>query len=130
MPAGPSAMPPTRVLTSILAAALVALALSGCGRRGALEPPPGAAVKTPRTVAQGSSATKGTTTTAGPRSLPESTGLGGGTPEPDPLAVRDGDELPASALAPGGTEAPVETSRGAKRGYRIPKDPFILDPLL
>jgi hypothetical protein len=30
----------------------------------------------------------------------------------------------------GGTDAPVETSRGARRGYRVPKEPFILDPLL
>ncbi|TXM75178.1 hypothetical protein FV226_04110 [Methylobacterium sp. WL12] len=119
-------MPPSRVLTSILAAALVALALAGCGRRGALEPPGASATVPARNTAQGTP-----TTTAGPRTLPVSAGLGGGAPEPDPLAVRAGDELPPSALAPAsGTEAPVETSRGAKRGYRIPKDPFILDPLL
>lgn len=116
-------MPPTRVLTLTLATAFVAFAATGCGRRGALEPPPGAAVRTPQTAAQA-------TTTAGPRTLPQSTGLGGGTPQPDPDAVRDGDELPPSALAPAGTEAPVQTGRGAKRGYRIPKDPFLLDPLL
>jgi len=44
--------------------------------------------------------------------------------------VRAGDELSAAAVPPGGTEAPVETSRGARRGYRVPKEPFILDPLL
>ena len=126
MPAGPSAMPPTRVLTLTLATGLAALALAGCGRRGALEPPGASATTPQRSAAQGTPAA-----TAGPRTLPQSTGLGGGTPEPDPSAVRDGDELPPSALAPAsGTEAPVETGRGAKRGYRIPKDPFILDPLL
>ncbi|MEE7493875.1 hypothetical protein MOTC310_27005 [Methylobacterium oryzae] len=51
-------------------------------------------------------------------------------PEPDPASVRAGDELSAAAVPPGGTDAPVETSRGARRGYRVPKEPFILDPLL
>ncbi len=44
--------------------------------------------------------------------------------------MRAGDELPSSAVPPAGTEAPIQTSKGAKRGYRIPKEPFILDPLL
>ena len=44
--------------------------------------------------------------------------------------MRAGDELSLSAVPPGGSEAPIETSRGAKRGYRVPKAPFILDPLL
>ncbi|WP_331304135.1 hypothetical protein [Methylobacterium oryzae] len=44
--------------------------------------------------------------------------------------MRAGDELSAAAVPPGGTDAPVETSRGARRGYRVPKEPFILDPLL
>lgn len=113
-------MPPTRVLTLIAAASLAALALTGCGRRGALEPPDAGAKPQRGTPAA----------VAGTRQLPQSTGLGGGSPEPDPLAVQAGDELPASAIPPAGTEAPVETGRGAKRGYRIPKDPFLLDPLL
>ena len=37
---------------------------------------------------------------------------------------------PNDTVPPGGTEAPVETSRGARRGYRVPKEPFIQDPLL
>jgi hypothetical protein len=44
--------------------------------------------------------------------------------------VRAGDELSVAAVPPGGTDAPVETSRGARRRYRVPKEPFILDPLL
>ncbi|WP_375463201.1 lipoprotein [uncultured Methylobacterium sp.] len=113
-------MPPIRALTLPLAAILVALAVTGCGRRGALEPPD-AGVKPQKT---------GAPTATGARSLPQSIGLGGGSAEPDPLAVQAGDELSASAIPPSGTEAPVQTSRGAKRGYKIPKDSFLLDPLL
>lgn len=110
-----------RAASKILATmGLAALAASGCGRRGALEPPQAAA-----TVAGGSPQTVNSA-----RTLPDSIGLGGGRAEPDPDAVRAGDELAQAAVPPSGTEAPIQTSRGAKRGYRIPKDPFILDPLL
>lgn len=100
---------------------LVALAVSACGRRGALEPPQTAAPAA--APASGGAAT-------GRRTLPVSVGLGGGAPEPDATSVRAGDELSVAAVPPGGTDAPVETSRGARRGYRVPKEPFILDPLL
>jgi len=100
---------------------LVALAVSACGRRGALEPPQTAAPAATQT---------GPDAATGRRTLPASIGLGGGAPEPDPASVRAGDELSAAAVPPGGTDAPVETSRGARRGYRVPKEPFILDPLL
>ncbi|MGU3479449.1 hypothetical protein [Methylobacterium sp. D48H] len=101
---------------------LVALAASACGRRGALEPP--------QTAASRAGAQASADAPTGRRTLPVSVGLGGGAPEPDPASVRAGDELSAAAVPPGGTEAPVETSRGARRGYRVPKEPFILDPLL
>ncbi len=114
-------MPPTRVLT-LLAAIGLALTVSGCGRRGALEAPQAAA---PQASAQPQGGSR-----AGARQLPGSVGLGGGTAGPEVDAVQAGDELALSAVPPAGTEAPVETSRGAKRGFRIPKDPFILDPLL
>lgn len=110
-------------LKLIAAAGLSALALSACGRRGALEPP------------QTTAPTKGSQVPApgtanGARTLPDGIGLGGGSAKPASDAVRAGDELALSAVPPSGTEAPVETSRGAKRGYRIPKEPFLLDPLL
>lgn len=112
---------PNPVLKRLAAIGLAALALSACGRRGALEPPqPVAPLKTSQASA----------TVNGPRTLPDGIGLGGGTGEPAADAVRAGDELALSAVPPSGTEAPVETTRGAKRGYRIPKEPFILDPLL
>lgn len=114
-------MPPKPVLKLLAVAGLAALTLCACGRRGALEPPQAAA---PVGASRASGAVNG------PRTLPDGIGLGGGTGEPEASAVRSGDQLALSAVPPSGTEAPVETSRGAKRGYRIPKEPFILDPLL
>lgn len=113
----------SRPLLTITAFGLVSLAASGCGRRGALEPPPG-------TEAARSVARPGLPGLASPRALPQSVGLGGGNPAPDPDAVRSGDELEALAVPGSGAEAPVKTTRGAKRGYVIPKQPFLLDPLL
>ncbi|NEU14008.1 hypothetical protein G3T14_18000 [Methylobacterium sp. BTF04] len=108
-------------LTTIAALALVALAASACGRRGGLEAP--SAVKTEKSAATAP-------VTASPRVLPQTIGLGGGAAAPDPDAVRDGDELDPQAVPGSGTEAPIKTSRGARRGYTVPKQPFILDPLL
>ena len=41
-----------------------------------------------------------------------------------------GDELDTLAVPGSGAEAPVKTTRGAKRGYVVPNRPFLLDPLL
>lgn len=120
--AGPASMLPSRSLKLLAAAGAIALAVSACGRRGALEPPDGAARPGPATV--------GTQAPASARSLPTSIGLGGSAAAPDAAAVQAGDELPLSAIPPAGTEAPQTTARGAKRGYTIPRQPFILDPLL
>ncbi|HEX8416466.1 MAG TPA: hypothetical protein VF641_02580 [Methylobacterium sp.] len=109
---------PSRSLTIVAVAGLVALACSGCGRRGSLQPPETSSVAGP--VAQAP---------ASARTLPRSIGPGG-TAAADPVAVQDGDELPASAVPVSGTEVPVTTTRGAKRGYTVPKQPFFLDPLL
>ncbi len=112
-------MLPRPALTILAVTSLAALALGGCGRRGALEPPQAAAPAGPNASAPKTA-----------RILPGSIGLGGGQAEPEAEAVRAGDELAAGAIPPSGTEAPVQTTKGAKRGYRIPKEPFILDPLL
>lgn len=96
-------------LTLLLVLGGVALAGSGCGRRGALQAPD-------------------------TRAPAQSSGLGfGSSPVADATAVADGDDLDPSAIS--GTpkaivEAPVQTSKGVRRGYTIPKTPFILDPLL
>ncbi|MDR7038846.1 MULTISPECIES: LPS translocon maturation chaperone LptM [Methylobacterium] len=115
-------MLPSRSLKLLIAAGAIALAVSACGRRGALEPPDGAA--RPGPVAGGPQAP------ASARSLPTSIGLGNGAASPDPAAVQAGDELPLSAIPPSGTEAPQTTGRGARRGYTVPRQPFLLDPLL
>ena len=102
-------MPPrSRHLTTLAALGLVALAVSACGRRGSLEAPPDSAALRPanaRAVAAGVGA-------------------------PSATAVQDGDELSPVAVPGGGFDTPLTTSRGAKRGYVISRDPFILDPLL
>lgn len=99
---------------------LLVLSCAACGRRGALEPPD-AGSSDRNTVSQGP---------ASSRALPQGVGLGGGSVAPDPEAVRDGDEVSAAATAPGLDSSPVKTSRGGKRGYTIPKQPFLLDPIL
>lgn len=114
---------PARHLPTITLVGLIALGASACGRRGALEPPPG-------TEAARSFARPGLPGVASPRALPQSVGLGGGTAAPDPEAVRAGDELDTLAVPGSGAEAPVKTTRGAKRGYVVPNRPFLLDPLL
>ncbi|WP_375410461.1 hypothetical protein [uncultured Methylobacterium sp.] len=102
-------MPPrSRHLTTLAALGLVALAVSACGRRGSLEAPPGAAAPRP----------------ANSRAVAASAGT------PTASVVQDGDELSPAAVAGGGFNTPLTTSRGAKRGYVIPREPFILDPLL
>lgn len=105
-------MPPRPCrLTILVAVGLFALGCTACGRRGALEP----------ADAQGP---------ASARTLPRSVGLGNGTAGPDPVAVQEGDEVAVSAVPATGDAVPVKTSRGAKRGYTVPKEPFFLDPLL
>lgn len=115
-----------RHLTTIAVLGSLALAASACGRRGGLEPPPGLAADKPA-VEKSAPASPAP---ASPRVLPQSIGLGGGAAAPDPDAVRDGDELDPQAVPGSGTEAPIRTARGAKRRYTVPKQPFILDPLL
>ena len=118
-PEPPSTPAKTLVALSV-SVCVVALACGACGRRGPLEPPGGA-------VPERSAATA----PASPRTLQQGIGLSSGTAPSDPDAVRAGEELPVSAT-PAGTDtgASVQTERGAKRGYRIPKGPFILDPIL
>jgi predicted small lipoprotein YifL len=77
-----SRLPPSRL---VVAASLVALCLTACGRRGALEAPP------------------------------------------DPNAAAAPATAPAGAL-PSAIGTPQKSE--GKRGYVIPKDKFILDPLL
>lgn len=111
---------PKRLMAFGICLVMVALAAGGCGRRGKLESPNGATREPSRATSAPASA----------RSLPNSIGVASGGAAPDADAVRDGDELPLSATPAGIDNAPVQTNRGAKRGFTIPKAPFILDPLL
>ncbi|WP_375274011.1 hypothetical protein [Methylorubrum thiocyanatum] len=116
-------MPARSARLSILIALGLALACSACGRRGSLEPP-GAAVSEPAPGTRSG-------VPASARSLPGSTiSVGDRGAAPDPEAVQAGDELSAAAIPAGGDGVPVTTSRGSKRGYRVPREPFILDSIL
>ena len=108
---------------TLIAVGLAALVLAGCGRRGSLEPPGASAAS--------GGGTGSPRTAVSARNLPQSVSAASESAAVDPDAVRDGDELSPVAVAPGAdAAAPVQTARGAKRRYVVPKQPFILDPLL
>jgi predicted small lipoprotein YifL len=86
---------------------LIVLALTACGRRGPLERPPGAAVQAP--AARTSVSTAGT--------LQSQAAPGTGDDVDDEEEVRP-------AIVP--TPPPLRS----RRGHVIPREPFILDPLL
>jgi predicted small lipoprotein YifL len=89
-------LPPAYALfRNLLVVAAIGLAVSACGRRGALEPPPGAANAQP-----------GATNSAAPQ--------------------RTADDEDNEALNP----SPVGQAKKRPRAIVIPKEPFILDPLL
>ncbi|GJD83699.1 hypothetical protein [Methylobacterium haplocladii] len=116
-----SRLAPKHLIMLGISLCLVALAAGGCGRRGKLESPSGAT----------SERSSGTSAPASARSLPNSVGVASAGAAPDSDAVRDGDELPLSAT-PAGVDsgAPVQTNKGARKGFTVPKGPFILDPIL
>jgi predicted small lipoprotein YifL len=90
---------------AVMVAGLIVLTLAACGRRGALEAPP-----------DPSAAQKPAAKQAAAQPGSQATGPG------------QTDEEEADSTVP----SPVGTPRrsNAKRGYVIPKEPFILDPIL
>jgi predicted small lipoprotein YifL len=96
----------------------VAALLAGCGRRGPLEPPPEAGAKP---AAQGSSAA-----TARSQGRPPATTLA----TQSGAAVQDtpDDETASEDLLSSVNPSPNPTRR--TRPYAVPKEPFLLDPLL
>ena len=112
-------------LTLVLAAMLLASGLSACGRRGALEPPPGA--EAPPTIPAPAGAPR-------PRGRPDTSNRLKVEASPTTLATEPGalvenapdDDEVAGAL----TASPLPTPRKRVRGYTVPKDSFFLDPLL
>ena len=107
-----------------LAALLLTLGVAGCGRRGQLEAPPDAPASPPRAAPASASARQAARAAAAQPPLivtqPQSVTLD--TPEDE-----TDEEETASSLVAAPTPAPAPR-RG--RGYTIPKEPFILDPLL
>jgi predicted small lipoprotein YifL len=97
---------------AVMVAGVIVLALAACGRRGALEAPP-----------DPSAAQK-------PAAKQAAAQPGSQTAQPGSQAAGPGqtDEEEADSTLP----SPVGTprKRNAKRGYVIPKEPFILDPIL
>jgi predicted small lipoprotein YifL len=94
---------------TLLTAGLVALALSACGRRGPPEAPPDPSVTPPQRGARTSQATP-----AGGPGPSQATG------ELDDEEVETG---PVVVPSP-------RPARNPRRGYVVPQQPFILDPLL
>ena len=91
----------TAPLRALLVAAAIVASLAACGRRGALEPPPNPRV--PAAQAQGTAAAA-----ANAEAVAEDDDEGSLLPAPTPSA----------------------SPRERRRGFTIPKEPFILDPLL
>ena len=109
------------------AALATALALTGCGRRGPLEPPE-AAVSSP--PAQ-------TTAPADPRLRRSRAAAGQAAPPSSRLSTRpasvvedapDDDEEGESELIQ--SVVPTPTPRKRNRAFVVPNEPFLLDPLL
>jgi hypothetical protein len=117
-----------RRLTPLLLAGVVAVGLSACGRRGQPEPPPDPAA-TQKPAAGSPSSSRGAVTTRGSASSAPTTL----TTRPQALTENSPDdetdeEDPNAAVSPQPTPAPIGRRRA--RSYQVPKEPFILDPLL
>ncbi len=97
-------------LRALAVASLLVLALGACGRRGALEAPPD-----PRAPAAPAAASANAGGAPAPRSAD---GISAGEDVTD-----DGDER-------GAIPSVIPAPRRRARNITIPKEPFILDPLL
>jgi predicted small lipoprotein YifL len=96
-------MPPSALpaARTILIAGLLILSLSACGRRGPLEAP----------MSQAELAAQQ---------------QGAATRPADTIVADEGEDAAEAATVP----VPVPTARRRSRGVTVPKEPFILDPLL
>jgi predicted small lipoprotein YifL len=123
---------PTLVLVTLAAASLT---LAGCGRRGPLEPPPGAPDARRAEAAQGGQAVNqpAANTGFGPQINPEADPA---NQVPDGLPPRPATPETIRLDAPGIQGAPPQLAgRPAPTGPDVrrsppPRTPFILDPLL
>ena len=103
-------------------ASLLVLALSACGRRGRLEAPPDPNADAAEQQRQAE------------RERLKGQRAGGGAaiaaPAPSPNVQSDDDEEEEEVWGPSIAPTPAPRSKTPRRGYTIPKEPFILDPLL
>ena len=107
----------------LLVAGFLVLALAACGRRGPLEPPPDP-------TAQALERQKAALKQGGRATGPSGTALEGQANAPGRAQVDEGvnaDDPGAGAGLPAITPTP---RMRARTPYVIPKEPFILDPLL
>ncbi len=120
---------------SVLLASLLLLGLAACGRRGALEPPldPAAIAAEQQKAAQRQSL-KGSQGRGSVPSGQSAPAIEGQTNVPGQAQVVDGGDAddpvaegPAAASPAGALGA---TRKRVRQPFVIPKEPFILDPLL
>lgn len=117
-----------RALLVSSAALLVACVLSGCGRRGPLEPPEAAASSAPAQASgPADSRLRRSRTTTGQSTPPSSalTTRPAAVVEDTPEDDADENETIQSVVP-----TPNPTPRKRNRTYVVPKEPFVLDPLL
>lgn len=108
-------MRPSLPVGRLLALGILVLATCACGRRGPLEAPPDPALRAAPAHA-GVVATRPGRAPEGQANAPGQAGIAGGEAFDEPVVASP---VPSPARP---------TAR--KRGYVVPKDPFILDPLL
>lgn len=113
-------------LLVVLLAGIAVFSVGACGRRGQPEPPPdpSAPAATQKPGASGRPGRGGSSAT--PNATPSNlvTRPNAGTVNDD----EDPDDDPAVAVNPQPT--PTPTGRKRQRNYQVPKEPFLLDPIL
>lgn len=119
----------------VLIAGIVLLGLTACGRRGALEAPPDpAAIAREREKAEQRRAARASLTPSVGPGGQQITALEGQTNVPGQAQVTDGGDAddPAAEGPAAATTGIMDPSRKRSRRqpFVIPKEPFILDPLL
>ena len=119
---------------SVLIAGLLVLGLAACGRRGALEPPPDpAAIAAERQKAALRQAAKASQNRGSAPSAQSAPALEGQTNVPGQAQVADGgdaDDPDAEGPAASSPSPLGATRKRVRQPFVIPKEPFILDPLL
>lgn len=120
-----------RPITLALLAGVMALGVSACGRRGQPEPPPDPnAVQTPAKPQRGA-ARGGRDAAGGADAKPAATTLATRPGATTTLSTEDDlDEEVDQSTTVSPQPTPQPASRRRRPSYQVPKEPFILDPLL